>query len=312
MGTWNYLLPFVTVMKEGSFNRAARKLQVTPAALSQSIAHFERKLGVRLFHRTTRHLQATGEAQFLFESLGDLVGEVDQRLRVLDNLQGEPAGLIRMSMSSAFGRKHVMPAITSFLERYPRVRFEFFFDTQQVSLAESGMDLAVRHGAKHAGFIVRPLCQLSLLLVASREYLAKRGAPQSVDDLRQHDQIATRRADGSFVNWKWRPRGAGAEQGGEVARYSYGNPAKSAAKVVVSGQFDALREAALAGLGIGAIFADYVEDEIASGQLVRVLPDIDLQLPDPDDATIFLQYPDRAFLPTRVRALIDHLVECIA
>lgn len=312
MGVWNYLLPFVTVMKEGSFNRAARRLQVTPAALSQSIAQFEKKLGLRLFHRTTRHVQATGEAQFLFESLGDLVGEVDQRLRLLDNLQGEPSGLIRMSMSSAFGRKHVMPTIASFLERYPKVRFEFFFDTQQESLAESGMDLAVRHGAKHAGFIVRPLCQLSLILVASREYVERRGAPQSVDDLQHHDQIAARKPDGSLLNWKWRPCSEVARPNGEPPSYRDFNVGKSAVKIAVSGQFDALREAVQGGLGIAPIFADYVEDDIESGKFVRILPEIDIQLPDPRDATVFLQYPDRAFLPIRVRALIDHLVARIA
>ena len=311
MATWSYLLPFVTVMKEGSFNRAARKLQVTPAALSQSIAHFERKLGVRLFHRTTRHLQATGEAQILFQSLGDLVGDIDQRLRGLDDLQGKPSGLIRMSMSSAFGRKHVMPTIASFLERYPKVRIEFFFDTQQESLAESGMDLAVRHGAKHAGFTVRPLRQMPLLLVASRAYLAKRGAPQSVNDLEGHDQIAARKPDGNFLNWKWRLHTDDAGQG-DHDRYRHMNVGKLTAKVVISGQFDALREAVLGDLGIAPIFSDYIEEDLASGDVVRVLPHIDLQLPDPADATIFLQYPQRALMPVRVRALVDHLVKCIA
>ena len=308
MGTWNHLLPFVTVMKEGSFKRAAQRMAVTPAALSQSIAQLERKLGVRLFHRTTRQLHATDEGRILYESLGGLVVELEQRLRLIDDLRGEPSGLIRLAISSAFGRRRVVPAIGAFLNRYPKVAVEMLFESHPQSLAQSGMDLAVRHGTKHAGYIARPICRMDLLLVASPEYLERRGTPRTISDLEENELIASRMADGTMLKLKWTRRHA--ERFPEPSDASFGslNPAGGAPRIVVSGQIDAVRETALAGLGIASIFTDYVEHNLASGDLVQVLPDFDFELPRADDATIYLQYPDRTFLPARVRALIDHIV----
>ena len=306
MGIWNHLLPFVTVMKEGSFTRAARKLRVTPGALSQSVAQLEKKLGVLLFHRTTRQLHATNEAQTLFDSVGSLVSELDDRLGVLDYGGAEPSGLIRIAISSAFGRKRIVPLLASFLERYPKVSIEITFDSQSESLAQVGVDLAIRHGARHAGYIARALCRMQLVLVASPAYIARRGLPLSVEDLDKHEQISARMPDGGTIKWKWRTEvGEGLEQPGCKLH----NIGSAAPKVVVAGHSDAVREIALAGMGIAAILADYVDDDLASGSLVRILPDLELQFPQPDDATIFLQYPERAYQPARVRALIDHLTE---
>src|SRR6218665_1273472 len=231
MGIWNHLLPFVTVMKEGSFTRAARKLRVTPGALSQSVAQLEKKLGVLLFHRTTRQLHATNEARTLFDSVGSLVSELDDRLGVLDYGGAGPSGLIRIAISSAFGRKRIVPLLASFLERYPKVSIEITFDSQSESLAQVGVDLAIRHGARHAGYIARALCRMQLVLVASPAYIARRGLPLSVEDLDKHEQISARMPDGGTIKWKWRTEvGEGLEQPGCKLH----NIGSAAPKVVVA------------------------------------------------------------------------------
>lgn len=175
MESWNQLLPFVTVMREGSFRKASLKLRITPAAVSQSIATLERHLGVRLFRRTTRQTYATDEARALYESIGALVEDLDQRLHAMDDMQGEPAGVIRLSMAPAFGRQRVLPVLPDFLKRFPKVRLELHFDNPSCLTLPRNVDLVISHGALGNAFVSRLLRQMKLILVAAPKYLERRG-----------------------------------------------------------------------------------------------------------------------------------------
>lgn len=278
---------FLSVLDAGSISAAARRTGLSAAVASKRLGRLERALGVRLFHRTTRRLEPTSEGAWLAERGRE---PIEALARLADNLRqagGELGGTLRVSVSASFGRLHVAPLLPRFLAQHPRLRLEVDFSDQVVDLVAAGMDLAIRIGSlPSSSLVAQRIATDRRVLCASPDYLRRRGAPQTPAELAAHDCLVLR--GGPSPKGAWRLADG---KGGHVSVRVAGR--------VESNLGDALREAALAGLGIAQHSTWHVGDDLRAGRLVVVLPHH-----PPVDAGIHAVTPQRR-RPARVRAFIE-------
>jgi DNA-binding transcriptional LysR family regulator len=293
------LFPFVEAARRGSFSAAARQLQVTPSAISKSIARLEKALDARLFNRSTRQLQLTSEGQLFFERLSGALEGIDIAVESLHEARHTPSGLVRVSTIVSFGKYFVLPLVRDFQERYPHVELEFQFDDGTPDLIQGRFDVAIRRGPlREGGSIARLLCSLPLVLVASPAYLAQRGIPRKPSDLTHHECVSIRFPSGRRAKWVLSARNA-AKREEDYVHHPNG-------RLVVSEQpADILVDAALMGAGVTAIAACFALPWLRSGELKLLLPDYRLER----DSEVFVQYPHREHLPLKVRVFSEFLIE---
>jgi DNA-binding transcriptional LysR family regulator len=287
-----YLDAFVASADEGSFSAAARRLAITPPAISKSVARLEAGLGVRLFLRSTRSLSLTEEGERLYQRVRLPWTEVIDALAELKQGAGKPAGTLKISMAPTVGRTYFVPLLDSFLERYPDIVPDVRFDNRQVDLIGEGFDVAIGGGVELAeGLIARELAQVKVILVASPDYLGRHGAPAEPGALSRHRGLL-RRAIGSgrLIPWVLKHT-----DGGEVVA--------NVRPVGVLDDPEALARAAACGLGIALLPVPHVLPMIRSGELVRVLPDWDA-----DARPLSIYYSNRKLLPAKVRVFVDFIV----
>jgi DNA-binding transcriptional LysR family regulator len=286
----------------GSFTAAAQRLAVSKAAMSQRIAELERAAGVPLVRRTTRSVRLTEAGQQLVDSTRGAFEAIERSFAGVKDLAAAPRGLLRVTAGVALGRQQIVPRLAAFLREHPEVRIELELSDRLSSLAQEGFDLAIRHTASAPDtHVAWTLCETRSLLVASRAYLRRHGTPHAPAELARHNCLYYLRA-GATPTWSFepveqcastgaRPRGRRpAPPAGEPplqtqsqprgAGAASANPALASSariSVPVAGSFaannsEALREAALGGLGL-AVLPDFsAQADMASGRLVPVLP----------------------------------------
>lgn len=261
---WMHLHWLTVLAQQGSYTASAQRLGVSKAAMSQRIAELERAAGVPLVQRTTRSMRLTEAGQRLVADLHDPFERIAQSFSSVRDLADEPAGLVRVTAPVAFARQQLVPRIAEFLRAHPKVRLELDLSDRLNSLATEGFDLAIRHTASPPDtHVAWPLCNTRSVLVASRDYLRRRGTPATPSDLAQHDCLHYPRAQDTPA-WHFTP---------PPGRRKVARPRIT---VPVSGPFcannsEALRDAALSGLGI-ALLPDFsAQDALRSGKLVEVL-----------------------------------------
>lgn len=297
------LLPFVEVVKSGSFVGAAAALKVTPPAISRSIARLEEDLGVRLFSRTTRSVHLTTEGRAFHARVGELLNGLDEAVTVLRQTTDEPKGLIKVSVTATFGRYALLPVISRFTARYPEVELLLSFDEVPPGLVEAGLDVRIQQGSgKEGSQVSRQLCLYPIVLVASPEYLARKGVPRTPDDLVHHDCISVQMPQAS--SWDL------ARVDGRSGRYVH----TPRGPVSVAGQRDGSLIAALYGTGIAPTAELVAQSYVTSGRLRIVLPDYRLRTPNAKNAPsrIHVQVPHKKHMPAKVRVFLDFLYECFS
>lgn len=284
---------FVRSAEHGSFSGAARRLALTPAAVSRNVAALERNLGVRLFQRSTRRLALTEAGERFLHSIGGNLEGLQAAIAEAASGAAEPAGILKVSLAPTFGVSHVLPLLPGFLARHPRIRPEWHFENRQVDLVAEGYDAAIGGGFDLApGIVVRTLAPAHIIAVASPAYLAGRIPPSHPDDLTAFDGIMMRSLrTGRIRHWTMRDL-AGSEA-----------PALLREAMAVNDPA-AMREAARLGLGVAMLAVPDVLPELESGTLVRLLPRWYA-----DAGAISLYYSSRTLLPTKTRAFIDHVAE---
>ncbi len=173
----NHLESFVQSAEGGSFSAAARRLGLTPAAVSKNVARLEARLGVRLFQRSTRSLTLTEGGERFLAQIGPALATLQEAVAGIDTDDGQPAGTLKVSMGQAFGREHVLPLMGDFLARYPAILPDWHFDNQQVDLVGEGFDAAIGGGIElSAGLVARELARIHVVAVASPRYVEGRAA----------------------------------------------------------------------------------------------------------------------------------------
>jgi DNA-binding transcriptional LysR family regulator len=290
MVDWNEVAIFVKVVEEGSFIGASRALGVPRSTVSRKVASLEERLGVRLLHRTTRSVNPTDEGRAYFERCAPLIREATDAGRAVSERQDVPRGRLRVTAPSLFGTRFLGPLVNTYLDRFPEVQVELLLTDRVVNLVEEGFDLAIRAGElRSSDLIARRLAAARAELVASPAYLAARGVPETVDDLAAHRCIATGTGPG--------PHTWGLSVGGEVMEVPVEGP-------LVVNALELCHRAALDGVGIARVPAFLVQRDLACGNLVRVLPEVEL-----DAGGLYAVYPSRRHLAATVRTFVDLLSE---
>lgn len=279
---------FVAVAEQGSFTAAARKLRTSASTVTKTISRLEDELGVRLFNRTTRQLALSEHGQELLERARGILTDIDEAENLLRNTSTSTRGTVRLVVPNLFGRLYLVPALGVFFARHPDVALQVHFSDRPVDLIESGFDLGVHTGdLADSSIIRRQLTQGPLVTAAAPSYLERHGRPVLPDDLLDHNCLYGRFGD----KWVFRK-----PQGGRQTVQVAGNLA------LYNG--DALREAAVQGLGIVHSTWWALRRDLDSGRLVQILDDHAVEGP-----AISVIFPSRRHLPARVRAVIDYLVE---
>ncbi|MDP9780851.1 LysR family transcriptional regulator [Pseudomonas fluorescens] len=284
---------FARSAETGSFSAAARLLGLTPAAVSRNVAMLERNLGVRLFQRSTRKLSLTENGEHFLTSIGAHLEALQTAIGAVTTERGEPAGVLRVSLSPSFGIGHVLPLMPQLLARYPLIRPQWHFENRRVDLIAEGFDAAIGGGFElMPGVVSRALAPAHLIAVASPVYLAGGSRPEHPEDLDRFDNIVLRSGLTGRVRQAVMRNAAGLES------------ALRLPESIVLNDPVAMREATLLGLGISLLTVPDVLPWLERGELVRLLPDWYMDL-----GAISLYYPSRTLMPAKTRAFIDFVTE---
>ncbi|OYU37526.1 MAG: LysR family transcriptional regulator [Pseudorhodobacter sp. PARRP1] len=284
---------FLAVLRRGGFRDAARDLGLSPSTVSDTITRLEARLGARLLTRTTRSVAPTELGRDLAARLGPLMAETAAVVDTALSRRGEVQGSLKLNVPGAVMVDILPPLVESFLARHPGVRVEIMVDDRMIDTVAAGCDAGIRYGEALAQDMIAvpigPRVQQAAL-AAAPGYLARRGVPQHPSELPTHDCLQARFSSGALARWEF-------QRGAEVIRI---DPAPRL--VIGTSASAALIGHAIAGLGLCCVFRNWVEPHFASGALVPVLPDWWPSFQGPQ-----LYYANRRFLPTPLRAFIDHI-----
>lgn len=287
---------FIDAADAGSFAAAARLQGVSTAAISKNIAGLEQALGVRLMNRTTRKLSLTEEGAAFLQQARIAIAALDTAVDTVVAGKMETRGHVRISTSAAFGREQLLPALPGLRQRYPGLSVEVDFDDRVTDIVRDGYDLAIRGGRiVDSSLISRPVCQLNMVLVASPDYLAQHGVPQTPEDLKNHHLIARRFLGGRVSPWGFR----GTDD-------SLTTLEPDAAAITLSAP-EAQLQAARLGLGIAQVGVHHAITHLQTGQLKVLL----FGQHDPGSYEMVIQYPHRALIAPRVRVTIEYLLDIL-
>jgi DNA-binding transcriptional LysR family regulator len=293
METLANLESFVRSAETGSFSAAARRLALTPAAVSRNVALLERNLGVRLFQRSTRKLTLTEAGERFLVDIGGNLDALQAAIASVSTDRSEPAGVLKVSMAPTFGITYVMPLLPAFLARYPMVRPDWHFENRQVDLIAEGFDAALGGGFDLApGVVSRALAPAHLVAVASPAYMAGRVPPADPGGLAELDGIVMRSSRTGRVLHRTMRDTVGDEM-----------PARFSENIMVNDPAT-MRQAAILGLGVTLLSVSDVLSSIEQGELVRLLPRWYA-----DAGAISIYYATRALLPAKTRVFVDFVVE---
>ncbi|MBL1277697.1 MAG: LysR family transcriptional regulator [Ectothiorhodospiraceae bacterium] len=280
---------FVRVVDAGSFTAAAHALGHSTSYVSKEISRLEKRLSSRLLNRTTRTLSLTDAGRAYYERCNQIVIDAENAERSISHLQEKPNGLLRINAPGSFGSIYLLDVLSQFMHRYPDVKLEVEFNDRIIDVVAEGFDVVIRVGAiKDTNLVARKFTTSRGVVVASPEYLKRKGCPSRAEDLSQHDCIAysllaTPRQwdffkDGKRTSVTIDPRAICNSSAIEVSM-------------------------AVKGIGITRLPLFTCEREVANGELNIILDEY-----DPVKYDVFAVYPHRQYLTAKVRAFVDFVV----
>lgn len=284
---------FVKVVDYGGFAAAGRALDLPKSRLSRRIAHLEERLGVRLIHRTTRQFTVTEVGQTFYQHCKAMMVEAEAAEEAVAALQAEPRGVVRITCPITLLHVHVGPMLARFMARYPGINLQLEATNRRVDLVGEGVDIAIRVRPRpfdDSDLVLRVLADRGHCLVAGPALIQRLGEPVVPSELSAWPGLSMN--EGKHIH-KWALSGPG----GAKAEIHY-HPR------LITTDMLALREAAMAGIGGVQLPILMVKDQLASGELVRVL-----NAWEPRREVIHAVYPSRRGLLPSVRTLVDFLTE---
>lgn len=291
MDNYRAMAIFVEVVDHGSFSAAARNLGITKSAVSQQVNLLEENLGTRLLHRTTRQLNLTEAGEMYIEGCRQMIDAAEGANQLIGQYSKEPSGTLKISCSHDFAADHLVPLLGPFMENYPKLSLEIDGSDEVINLVEERVDLAIRIGRMtESGWVARKIGEAEEIIVASPSYIERHGVPEVPSDLANHYWVAFTRRTQPYQLLLQGPTGT--QQKVRLYGRAHSNSAPS------------MREMVKAGMGVGQILKFMVKQELESGQLVQILHEYRSEA-----VGIYAVYPQRSFLPLKVRAVIDYLVE---
>jgi DNA-binding transcriptional LysR family regulator len=288
----NLLPTFVAVAKAASFSGAARQLRVPKSSVSRAIAALEETMGVRLVHRTTRHVALSTAGAALFDRVAPLLDALSDSVVELPEREEEPSGLLRITASVDLGATVLAELIAKFVQRYPAIQIDLRLTSSVLDLVQDGIDVALRASNKplaDSALYAKRLGAVELQLFGSPEYLARRGTPRTTDDLETHDFVRFAAIETFSLEG---PRG--------VVRI------KPKGSITCDDMWFA-RAAVCAGVGLALLPTFLADAEIEQGRLVAVLPKLAMR-----SSVLWFVCPVARHLPKKVAVFRDFLLEALA
>jgi len=284
---------FVAILEAGGLARAARRLGRSPAAVTRSLATLEVRAGVRLIERSTRRLAPTEAGRRLADQARRVLADYAQAVDA-ETPEGPLRGRIAVTAPLVFGRRHVTPLVTAFLDAHPQVAVDLVLSDRNLDLIDEQLDVAVRIGALgDSSLVVRKVGEVRRLTVAAPDYLARAGAPRTPADLAKSQTLFT---SGRSPAPEWRYADP---EGREIV-------IRIEPRLTVS-DVDATLAAARAGYGIARPLSYQVAEDLAAGRLTPVL-----EAYEPAPLPVQLVTPSARLTPLRVRAFLDHAVATLS
>ena len=283
---------FVAVVENDGFSAASRALGISKSAVSKRISQLEKHLGVQLLHRTTRKLSLTEAGERYLEHAAQALTAAGRAEDAVTELQGEPQGKLKISSPMSFGRLHVAPLIPKFMQRYPKLKIELTMDDRNIDLVAEGFDVAIRSGEMpDSTLIARKLAPLRQVLCASPGYVELYGMPVTPPELTERNCILF-------------------SYSGDANEWTLNKDGRSEA-VLVSGNYrvnnsEAILVALREGIGIGRLPTFVAGPDLKAGNLVRILESYHIP-----DHTFYAIFPERQYLPAKVRVFLDFAIETL-
>jgi DNA-binding transcriptional LysR family regulator len=282
---------FVCTVETGSFSAAARRLDVGQPAVSKAVAQLEERLQTRLLLRSTRGLTTTEAGQAYYESAKRAIAMVDEADGAARGVSADLVGKLRICAAVTFARLHVIPHIKAFLDRHPALEVEVMLDDRQIDLLENGIDVALRMGdLGDSSMTARRIVSGRRMVVASPDYLAAHDAPQIPADLARHEAVVYLRDSGGATTWTFE------RDSTELSVTVGGRLRVNAAEGV--------RAAVGAGVGVAIVSEWMFAPELASGEVVQLLPDWSLPTID-----LWAVYPSGRLASAKARAFTAFVQE---
>jgi DNA-binding transcriptional LysR family regulator len=289
---------FVRSVDLGSFSKTAAEGGLKVSTVSRYIVGLEADLGAALLNRSTRSFHLTEAGRLFYERALQILADIEDARSATTSLSAHPQGVLKINIPSVFGRRHVMAHMKDFLAAYPDIRLDATLTDATVDLIDAGADVAVRIGAlTDSALVARKLSSHRRVLVASPDYLARRPQPQEPGDLTDHECLLF--ALQSAAGWYYRSTGGGDGDAHEAT---------------VNGRLrandsEALRDAALSGMGIALLPTWLVGADIHEKQLVSVLPQYEWLIATGPERAIWAVYPPKKIVSPKVKAFVAFLVE---
>lgn len=287
-----YMITYAHVVRAGSFVGASEKLKLAPSVVSKHVSKLEQDLGVRLLNRTTRSLSQTEAGAAFYQHCARILEELEQSEQAVASLQAEPQGLLRISTTGSIVNSLVAPMIPDFLHAYPQIELEMVASEHLVDLVEDGFDMALRiTGAPASHLVARRLAPVSFHVMASPDYLRRHGKPTSLADLDRH--VCLNYPEPLTKNWLF-------EENGKRVEVEINSPVRI-------NSVEALRQLALAGVGLALLPVYAVVKELDRGELLCTLPDHK----GFGDAALFAVYMPNRYGSPKLKAFVDYVTDHI-
>ena len=286
----NDVAAFVRVVESSGFAKAARQLGVPTSTVSRAVARLEQSVGVRLLHRTTRNLSVTSEGHAFHQRVAPLVASLRDATRTLGAGGKEPEGRLRVTAPNDIGSAFLSEEIVRFVDRYPLLHVELMLTNRKLNLVSEGIDVAVRAGRlESSSLVARKIGTLHVDFYASPAYAERFRLPGNLAELSRHKIVAFGAREGKLTQVLDGPRG---QESIELSCR------------IACDDFGFVRATLVAGGGIGLIPRMIAASELATGRLVRVLPDYGVS-----GGALFVIYPSARQTPTKVTLFRDFLAK---
>jgi DNA-binding transcriptional LysR family regulator len=283
------MILFARVVEKGSFSAAAREISHSPSAVSKQIAALEDRLGVRLLTRTQQGISLTEEGRVFYDRCAEVAQTVSETQELLESLSASPRGKLRICATVAFGKAQILPILPNFLAQVPDLSVDLELTDRNSDIFTEDIDVGIRFSEQidSSQVIARKLAPNRRIFVAAPSYIARHGLPKTPADLAEHNCLRLSTVE-KWNEWRF---GDGCDVN----------------KIRVTGNFeansaDAVYHATLAGMGVSRISTYLVNDDIAAGRLVHVLPE-HVQT----SSAIYAIYPERRNMAPKIRSFLDFL-----
>lgn len=287
----DYLKLFTRIAATLNISKAGQELGLSPAVASAHISKLENTLGTRLLHRSTRQISLTDEGRIFLPHAQEILDRMEEAKGSIGSGNKTPSGKVRVTAPASFGRQHLLPAITAFMQEYPKIQIDLSMTDMIVDVIEGGFDVAIRNDdLQDSSLIARKLADDTRVICASPAYLKKHGEPQTPEDIKEHDCVNLR----GLETWYFKKP--------ECTAKSISIKTHSR---MLTDNGEAMRDASVASIGLSINSTWNCYQQLASGELKQVLSDYPLN----HSGAIWAVYPTKRLIAPKVRLLIEFLAD---